>query len=97
MIRKKLDTSLHLDTHINAQPRLAFATSTERFAMESLGLPESANVRRMPFRVLGIDSLDKLKLAIDFEAEYDIHLQNADVAATDSIEELAHLVAASGR
>ena len=93
MIRKKLNTSLHLDTRTNAKPRLALATSAERFAMESLGLPTSGKVRRASFSMLGVDSLDKLKLALDLEAEYDIHLQNEDVAATDSFEEVAELVA----
>lgn len=95
MIRKKLNASLHLDTHTSVEPRLAVATNAERFAMESLGLPTTGKVRRASFSVLGVDSLDKLKLALDFEAEYDIHLQSDDVAVTDSIKEVADLVVAT--
>lgn len=93
MIRKIMNTSIQLDQHTGMRPRLSLASSAERFALETFGLPNSAKTRHTPFAMLGMDSLDKLKLAMDFEREYDIHLSDEDVAATDSIGEVADLVA----
>lgn len=62
-------------------------------ALESLDLPKSADLRRQPLRSLGVDSLDKLKLAIDFESHFGISIADEDIAAVKTIDQAAMLVA----